>query len=99
MVENMGKTLEKLSFKEFSKLMYFINSFSYIFQVSLFFCAVLFPWNSFKGCFYVMKIIPIIERHNVKIDRHNNAKKTCVIKLVKYNLVLNYLRCQEMKLS
>ena len=66
MAENPSKTLVKISSKEFSKLMYFINSFSYIFQASLLLLWGTFSSeHSFKGCHYVMKIIPIIVKNTL----------------------------------
>ena len=105
----MSKILEKLSGKEFSKLMDFINSFTYIFQASCLLLWSFFFWNSFSDCLCIKKIIQVIlkntmsrsigkiilEKYDVKIDRENNYRIKCDIKLVRSNLVVIHLswRC------
>ena len=62
----MGKIREKLSPKEFSKLMYFMYSFTYIFQASLLLLWGTFSSeHSFKGCLYVKEIIAIIVKNTM----------------------------------
>ena len=69
--------MKKLSGKEFSKLVYFINFCTYIFQSS---CLLLWSTfsseHTFSDCLlYNEDHSNNPEKYDVKLDRHNNVRK------------------------